>query len=46
MKESRELLVKELMRGLDMNQEIAEEYAKYLVSVATEEYKNLFQKTF
>lgn len=43
MKESREMLTKELMEGLNISKEIAEEYAKYLVNTAKEEYEKLFK---
>lgn len=44
MTKSMEMLVKELMQGMEMNEEIAKEYAKYLVGLAIEEYKKLFEK--
>lgn len=43
MRESRGMLIKELMEGLNMSKEIAEEYAKYLVNAAKEEYEKLFK---
>lgn len=43
MKGSREMLVEELMEGLNMSKEIAEEYAKYFVNTAKEEYEKLFK---